>query len=214
MCAAPAARMLVSPPSKPVRRTSLPPSTSSDSSRGTVIFSGDAPAVVGHEPVARLAFDEQRVVAHVGLDPLDRGGAAFDDQRLRLADGDFQAGGATACRWSRTSRLAGLGAARPPGCGGRRCRRRRSAALRWRPSATVRQLFPLSYDTSGTNDRPAAGVPAARAVHIVRGSWGFLKRLPVSRRHFAGRDPCGAPCQTCDGRHTAQPPRIRAADSF
>ena len=70
----------------------------------------------------------------------------------------------------------------------------------------------ISYDTSGTNDRPAADVPAARAVRIVRGSWGFLKQLPVSRRWspVGARARAGPPC---DGGHTPQPrpdPRRRS----
>jgi hypothetical protein len=42
---------------------------------------------------------------------LDRGGAAFDDQRLRLANGDFQAGGATHVDGVERADFAGLGAA-------------------------------------------------------------------------------------------------------
>jgi hypothetical protein len=54
-------------------------------------------------------------VAHGGLDALDRARAAFQNQRLRLADGDFQAGGATHIDGLERRDVPGFRARRPAG---------------------------------------------------------------------------------------------------
>ena len=206
---------LVSPPSKPVRRTSLPPSTSSDSRSRHGDLHRDAPAVVGHEPVARLAFDVQRVVAHVGLDALDRGGAAFDDQRLGLADGDFQAGGAAACRWSRTSSTSRLSERLGP-----QLLRRSSRSSQALSSAALATISSSPAALSAfirhlRNERPAGCRRACRTGRPYSARFLGLPEAIAGESPLVRRSrPLRRPCRTCDGGHTAQPPRIRAADSF
>jgi hypothetical protein len=63
---------------------------------------------------SRGLLSMNRVLSHLGLDPLDRSRAAFQGQRLGFADRDFQAGRAAHVDGIERADVPGFRARRPP----------------------------------------------------------------------------------------------------